>query len=1176
PRRSNDVATKPKAPKDDPTKKPKQAKEDSANKNKSSKDIAAANSKPDKKTSASKEKLADEKSRRPKDTLAVESAAKSQTPKNKRRAKSATRPKTLEASSKVSQPSGTAAGNPSHERRASIPVIRLSREDSKKQSEVSEDILDSPKFKRRLSVLSQAKLAFEKVAMAVTDAETVTVREGGSSSGGKAGKDRKVRSQSAPREINSERAAKSSESAGKKKSHAKTLNRDSDASKTYSAEEETSMQQSKQQHRKTDLKRKDGQIEGELSIEGVSTSSAPPKTSVISAPKPSSNPLKLLHSITRPSSLASSSPRQSTPSRPRKKFSRGHIDQDPLEVDYEILDDRVTSIEPRRSIPSLDARRSIPFSESYETSAEEPLLSKHRESLAKQTLHREPEYIQPAPRPQTMPYLQTFPRTKQREADTALPSHIYTSATVDQGRPRKVNSSDRLRHYSSNQLGTPDSVFSPLFTVPSSSSFTSSDARSDVCLDLPDAADPLVSDLRLREAERDLKVQLGFPNAPYRRIVHPTDSSLFLAVLSAILLFMLSFLLVWPMLVIILVVVPLVVFTKRLCSWLCCCGASLWGRCCLCICHTHLTSSELMWLGRGQGAGHSVAQSLMVLQKGLDTDRIRNLIDSRLLSVENRHGQKVYPRFTQKVVPFCCGQAWVTDKQFMVAKHVYNMPGYIETLEDLQQFISKMATQPLSTDHPLWEIQVLHNFREPRDTVLLFRMHLCMTDGISIVHILENALVDTQKTSGRKSTFSSDAANTSPFKVLFSGPVTFLSRYLFGGQDFNLLHGHHVHPSGEMVVAWSEPFSLSAAMRVKQVARCSLSELLLSITAGNIRTYLQVSGITHPFNIRCALPVDFQSMDGGAMDMENKFSMVIVQLPTNTEGTIPRLWETKYKMGKFKSSAEAAIVNGTRWLSYCLLPISFFQELWREIYSRCTLMVANIAGPTNILKLDSREVKCMMYWVPPLHKVPLTVSFITYADQIRMAVISDRSVIPNPDLLTRDFNFKLENLSKLLAHRRIPGENSAANRHENIHLLSSFTLDDLTAEQIQLEMSLVQQELHEMKLQLESGPSNHISRNDTELMSRIEALKERSRELMMYLRKRKADESEGGVIFSEEDDLESEAGGQERHQKPFRRRTLSMSSKMSTASVSSTHRPLSTASTSNLPSPVHTTLPSWP
>ncbi|XP_059150102.1 uncharacterized protein LOC131936974 [Physella acuta] len=1181
PRRTNDVKSRPKSSKDDPPKKAKPTKDEPTQRTKSSsKDGTLSKSKGDKKT-GSKEKILDEKpSRKSKESQSADTS-KLQTPKNKRRARSASRPRDTPADgTKSPDPGATSPSSPTGgsgtDRRASIPVIRLSREDSKKQSVICEDIPDSPKFKRRLSVLSQAKIAFEKVAMAVTDAETVTVQDRS-----RPVKDRKTRSHSAPREINPERAAKSAELA-KKKSHSKTLSRDLNHDKTPLTEDDgtasTTMQQSKQQHRKTDVKRKDARVEGEISLEGVSTPDLSKSASTTAAKPSSSNPLKLLHSITRPSSLASSSPRQTTPSRPRKKFSRGHIDQDPLEVDYEVLDDRVTSIEPRRSVPSVEPRRSIPYAESHKTAAEEPLLAKHRESISKQgRLSKDQEYVQPAQRPQSIPYVQTFPRTKQQETEQRPASQMYTSATMDPIKARKAttpSSSDRLRSYT-NQLSTPDSAFSPLFKVPSSSSFTSSDARSDVCLDLPDVADPHVSDLHLREAERDLKVKLGFPNAPYSRIVHYTDSSLCLAILSAILVFLVSFVLVWPLLVIILVIVPVVVLLKRLCSWLCCCGPTLWGRCCLCFCHTHLTSSELMWLGRGSGAGNSVAQSLMVLQKGLDTDRIRNLIDSRLLSVENRHGHKIYPRFTQKVVPFCCGQAWVADRHFILAKHVYNMPGYIETLEDLQQFISKMATQPLSLDHPLWEIQVLHNFREPRDTVLLFRMHLCMTDGVSIVHVLENALVDSQKTTHRKSTFSSEASNTSPFKVMFSGPVTFLSRYLFSGQDVNLIHGQHVHSSGEMVVAWSEPFSLSAAMRVKQVVRCTLSELLLSITAGNIRTYLQVSGITHPFNVKCGLPVDFQSMDGGALDMENKYAMVVFQLPTNTEGTIPRLWETKYKMGEFKSSAEAAIISGARWLTYCLLPVSFFQQLWREIYGKCTLLVANLAGPTSVLKLDSREVKCMMYWLPPLDKVPLTVSFITYADQIRMAVIADRSVIPNPDLITRDFNHKLETLSKLLAHRRIPGENSAANRHENIHLLSSFTLEDLTAEQIQLEMSLVQQELHEMKLQLESGPSNYISRNDTELMNQIEALKERSRELMMYLRKKKACESENAMIFSEEDDLDPEAG-QERPQKPFRRRTLSMSSKMSTASVSSTHRPLSTASTSNLPSPIHSALPSWP
>lgn len=42
---------------------------------------------------------------------------------------------------------------------------------------------------------------------------------------------------------------------------------------------------------------------------------------------------------------------------------------------------------------------------------------------------------------------------------------------------------------------------------------------------------------------------------------------------------------------------------------------------------------------------------------------------------------------------------------------------------------------------------------------------------------------------------------------------------------------------------------------------------------------------------------------------------------------------------------------------------------------------------------------------------------------------------------------QLETVSKLLAHRRIPGE-QLNSRMESMHLLSSYTLDDLTAEQV--------------------------------------------------------------------------------------------------------------------------------
>ena len=65
-------------------------------------------------------------------------------------------------------------------------------------------------------------------------------------------------------------------------------------------------------------------------------------------------------------------------------------------------------------------------------------------------------------------------------------------------------------------------------------------------------------------------------------------------------------------------------------------------------------------------------------------------------------------------------------------------------------------------------------------------------------------------------------------------------------------------------------------------------------------------------------------------------------------------------------------------------------------------------------------------------------------------------------------------------------------------------------------MALVQQELHDMKLQLDAGSAHRITANDTQLCQRIEQLKERFRELLMHLRKRRAAEAENSIMLSEE------------------------------------------------------------
>lgn len=204
--------------------------------------------------------------------------------------------------------------------------------------------------------------------------------------------------------------------------------------------------------------------------------------------------------------------------------------------------------------------------------------------------------------------------------------------------------------------------------------------------------------------------------------------------------------------------------------------------------------------------------------------------------------------------------------------------------------------------------------------------------------------------------------------------------------DRNLLHGPQL--SGSRAVSWARPLSMSAVMRVKDVTRSTLNDLLMTVVTSALRHYLVRSGVRHPRDLTATLLVDLQppvcdeprsrgrefgstesngldgpysstaaaqrlstvaappecdpagrspvwitttSADGvcvngvqsngdgaggtGAaaamtlgqstghrgrrdVDLNVRLSLVNVELPTNTEGTIPQLWDVKQRMNE--------------------------------------------------------------------------------------------------------------------------------------------------------------------------------------------------------------------------------------------------------------------------------------
>ncbi|KAK2169524.1 hypothetical protein LSH36_9g13031 [Paralvinella palmiformis] len=500
----------------------------------------------------------------------------------------------------------------------------------------------------------------------------------------------------------------------------------------------------------------------------------------------------------------------------------------------------------------------------------------------------------------------------------------------------------------------------------------------------------------------------GYPSyqlrsAPYKRIQHPVDKSLFVSFIGSIFFLLISLVLFCPGLVVYLVLLPIGYFIKKSLALCCCCCCCSENRFCTSCDTEYMSQSDAFWL-HSDPLNVAVYQALFVLEKGLDASSIRTLLNTRLVGAEDKNHRKLYPRFSQRIIRLYSGYAWIKDGRFSIDNHVISMPDTIVNQETLTEHVGQLAGKALSLDKPLWEIHVRTNYGVDQDTVILFRIHPCLSDGVSLVRLLFKSLISDWRDNGSlslKPRFGHVAFAFNCMRAVFSGPVVLLRKWLFVWQDYNLVHVPRL--SGRKVVAWSEPYNMAKADRIKNVTRSTLNDVLLAVTSGILRTYFQKHGVAHPFDINAFIPVDFQTDGSCAVDMHNRYALVDVPLPTNTEGTIPRLWEVRHHMDVLKNSADSVVLYGcVRLLGY-LMPENLYHKVWQRIYSKASCFVTSLQGPDTELTFCSCVIKNMVSWMPTRANVALSISFLSYADQLRMSVIADSAVITEPQILTNDF-----------------------------------------------------------------------------------------------------------------------------------------------------------------------------
>jgi diacylglycerol O-acyltransferase len=264
---------------------------------------------------------------------------------------------------------------------------------------------------------------------------------------------------------------------------------------------------------------------------------------------------------------------------------------------------------------------------------------------------------------------------------------------------------------------------------------------------------------------------------------------------------------------------------------------------------------------------------------------IRDLIKNRLIMANQQNGKRLYARFSQIVAHIWgFGYAWLDAQKFNIDEHLIEISNEnrLNTDEDLQSLLVRLRNADLDYQKPLWLIYYKTNYGPDRQTLVIFMYHMSLSDGVSLMRIFFKSLVDDRMAIDVKNRFASRKLGLNLLKECFIAWKQILYRIVFRKTEDVMRCNTKL--SGEMNVNWSEPFNFVDAHRVGLVTRSSLNDVLMSVLAGSIRTYMQTHhGIRNPSNLSCMISVNLRS-NKYPVDLGYESTLVSIDLPVNVEG----------------------------------------------------------------------------------------------------------------------------------------------------------------------------------------------------------------------------------------------------------------------------------------------------
>jgi diacylglycerol O-acyltransferase len=211
-------------------------------------------------------------------------------------------------------------------------------------------------------------------------------------------------------------------------------------------------------------------------------------------------------------------------------------------------------------------------------------------------------------------------------------------------------------------------------------------------------------------------------------------------------------------------------------------------------------------------------------------------------------------------------------------------------------------------------------------------------------------------------------------------------------------------------VAWSEPVAIADVKLIGAMSGAKVNDVLVAGMTGALRTYLAKRRVDVDHNtLRAMVPVDLRPRDR-AIELGNAFGLVLLELAVGSKHPLERLRITKANMDALKGSPEAMAIL-TLFNIFGRGPKSL-EDLAVDLFgSKASLVMTNVMGPREMLYLAGVPIDRIIFWVPhPGKQLGMGISIFSYKGAASLAVISDAHLVPDPEVITAQFNREFEKM----------------------------------------------------------------------------------------------------------------------------------------------------------------------